>query len=385
MNPVADRALSRSFQRCGVEVVTAVPGHGATQVFESCRRQFDRDLPYSYHEEVAFGIAHGCALTGGRAAVLMKSHGFLKAANAVADALSAGTLFGLVIVVFQDPQGTHSDSVLDVEPPARELGLPVTCTGGKDVVRDVQRGLLDSEEMQLPHLVLMDADEVKQEVEVPKPIPPPTATYRRRVHQRVCSPLFAPYQHRVLEAKRAGEDWRAIPPPELPSVPDGLPPEYRATADRYVPFFEAFQSIRRDITTGDTSVSSLFCLPPYESVDLVTYMGGSIPLGVGARLVRDRDVWSLTGDFSFLAAGSLGLLEVLQRRLPLKVVLFKNRRAAATGGQPVSASLLETVLAGYGDRIEVLEDPQNVASCRRSLRRVAETGGPRILVADYGE
>ncbi|MFP4227541.1 MAG: thiamine pyrophosphate-dependent enzyme [Salinivenus sp.] len=367
-----------------VRLVTAVPGHGATQVYEAWRIQHEEPPPFSYHEEVAAGMAHGAALRGRRAAVLLKAHGFLKAANAIADSLAAGTTAGLVYVVFNDPTGAHSDSVLDIEGAARELGLPLVRPEGSAACSALAAALHQSEDQGLPHLVILPAANVEDEAPPPpEGVEADPPAYERDVARHVCCPLFAPYQHAVFEARREGREPDAVPRPALPRVPDELPDEYRPMAERYVPAFEALANIPRSTTTGDTTVGTLFALPPYEAVDLCTYMGGSLPLALGALATGDASAWAVTGDFGFVSAGHLGLLEAQQRALPLNVLLLHNGRAEATGRQPVPAPAVDTVLAGHTQHVVPIADATDPEACRDALRTAAARDEYAIVHANY--
>jgi len=370
-------------RRSHVDLVTAVPGFGATQSYAAWQAGGDASPPFSFHEEVAVGMAHGAALLGHRSAVLLKAHGFLKAANAVADSLAAGTTAGGLYVVFHDPTGAHSDSVLDIEGAARELGVP-THRPDDGTLSALPRALQRSEEQQLPHLVILPADTITDAAAArPDALGPPTVDYERDVARHVCSPLLAQYQHAVFEARRHGDDPDAVERPALPTVPDGLPDSYRVMAERYRPLMAALADRPRAVATGDTSVGSLFALPPVETVDLCTYMGGSLPLALGARAVGEGPAWAVTGDFGFVSAGHLGLLEARQRDLPLNVLLLENGRAQATGGQPVPEDAVDTVLAGYADHVRVLSDPADGTACRDALDWAAARDGLAIVRARY--
>ena len=375
--------LADTLRQCHVALVTAVPGHGATQTFEAW--QTASGSPFSFHEEVAVGMAHGAALRGRRSAVLLKAHGFLKAANAIGDSLAAGTTAGLLYVVFHDPTGAHSDSIVDIEDAARGLDLPVhRPEAPADDASALATALQRSEAQGLPHLAILEADAVTDPAASdPASCPPPSVTVERDVARRVCCPLFAEYQHAVFRVRCEGRDPDTVERPPLPLVPDDLPPDYRTTAAPYVPLFEALSSVPRAVTTGDTTVGTLFALPPCDAVDLCTYMGGSIPLAAGAAAVGDTPAWAVTGDFGFVAAGPLGLLEVQQRDLPLTVVLLQNGVASATGGQPVAPQAVDTVLAGYRDAILSLDAPTDPSACRAALDAAASRDGLTILRADY--
>lgn len=391
-------ATAATLARSHVGLVTAVPGHGATGTYEAWQAlqrspgdaaggdapEAGEAPPFSFHEEVAFGMAHGAALRGTRAAVLVKAHGFLKAANAVADSLAVGTTAGLEVVVFHDPTGSHSDSILEVEGVARELGMPVHRADPVAAPSSVARVMRASERQGLPHLLILPADPMDRSAsEGPDSLEAPTVRYERDPARHLCSPLFADYQHRVFEARKKRRDPETVERPQIPRVPDDLPDAYRSLAETYVPLFEALAETPRAVTSGDTTVGSLFACPPVEAVDLCTYMGGSVPLALGAGAVGNEPAWAVTGDFGLVAAGHLGLLEARQRGLPLKVLVLDNGRAHATGGQPVTADAVDAVLAGYRDAVVPLDAPTDSAACRAALDRAAQANGLAIVRADF--
>ncbi|MFP5502895.1 MAG: thiamine pyrophosphate-dependent enzyme [Candidatus Sericytochromatia bacterium] len=375
---VAD-VLARALVDAGLAVATNVPGHGGSQVFAALSRLMPRETPISFHEEVAFGLAHGAALTGGRAACLVKTHGLLKAANAVVDALASGTTAGLLTLVFNDPTGTHSDGILDPETVLKGLRLPYERADLGDLRGQVLASFERSEATGLPQALIVDARTIGQAAaERDRAIAPCAARYARDVARHVVCPLFAGYQAEILEARLANRDPDAIARPDVTTA--ALPPAMLEAMAAYAPFFEAFAGVREGaLVAGDTGVSSLFALEPHRAVDVVGYMGGSVPLATGA-LLAGRRAWALSGDFSFIAAGRLGLEEAEQRRLPLKVAIIDNGRALATGGQAVPAGLLEQVLAGHRERVELVGPEAGPAAIAEALARAEAAEGMRIVV-----
>jgi len=97
--------IAQAIYDAGATVVTNVPGFGGTQVFDAFREVSGRSHPNSFHEEVAYSIAHGASLVGQRSATVIKAHGFAKAANSVIDSLMAGTTAGFVILLPDDKLG----------------------------------------------------------------------------------------------------------------------------------------------------------------------------------------------------------------------------------------------------------------------------------------
>jgi len=319
------QVIAHAVDDAGATVVTNVPGFGGTQVLAEYLMIVRSVHPVSLHEEVAYSIAHGAGLVGKRSATLVKAHGFVKAANAVVDSLSSGTTAGFVVMIFDHRPGKHSDSVFDVVAFLRGL--------------------------RIPHRVV----QARQ------------------------------YQHRVLQTKLSGRNWRLIKKPVLPGIPDDLPEAYQHTARSYMSLFEVFRKLRGRIVTGDTGISMLFAFPPYDCIDVGTYMGGSIPLAIGAYLAGYHDVWALTGDFAFVAAGHLGLVEATNRGIPLKVLVFSDGKASATGGQPVQDRVLNCVLKGYEPYLRRISNPQDKTEVEAILTEATQTREMRIVLADYRE
>ena len=371
----------------GVVVTTYVPGYGGNEVFSKLTEiTAGQNHPISFNEEVAYSIAHGAGLVGGRAVSLMKSHGFLKAGNSVIDSLYAGTTAGFVTIIFEDKEGKHSDSILDIAAFLNGIGIPYQLGSRENIYYDTLSAFEHSERYQLPCALVVESDEIHRlssfeytEIRSQRP------SYRREITQHVLCPPFSGYQHTVLHAKKHGEDWMKLPKPAVPTIPDSLPGEWKSAADSYSRLFTIFQSIRGSIVTGDTGISSLFAFPPYNCIDITTYMGGSIPLAIGAYLAGYHDVWALTGDFSFIAAGQLGLLEAVQRRIPLKVLIFYNGKSATTGGQPIPEGILESILSGFEEQVSYIKNPQDPRAIEAVLRDANGSNELRIVIADYRE
>ncbi len=373
----------------GAGVVTHVPGFGVTQIFDAIRKIGGIRHPISFHEETAYTLAHGAALAGRRAAVLIKTHGLAKAANSVTDSLSAGTTAGLVVLAAEDKFGRHSDNILAFATLARGLGIPFE----RPPIQDIQRAIFDafrrSEALQLPVAIAVDVDDLAGEgVYMPGAPLPPSPSYRRDIARHLLCPFLADYQQQVLKAKLAGADWQTLQPPELPKVPDDLPQQWQTMMKPYLPLFGSFHRLREageigDIVAGDVGVGSLFAFPPFDGIDLCTYMGGSLPLAIGALLGGRQRAWAITGDFAFIAAGQLGLLEAVQRGLALKVLILNNGCSATTGGQPIPQGMLERMLQAYAPSVRFIADPEDAGNVEAVLREAAQAMELRIVVAKY--
>jgi len=376
--------ISQALNDASASVVTNVPGSGGSQVFEAYSAIASAVCLPSFHEEVAYTIAHGASLVGQRSATLVKAHGLAKAANSVVDSLSTGVRAGFVVLVFDDKQGKHSDSIFDVAAFLKGLAIPFRSPKAHDLYHEVIDAFERSEDLCLPVAVLIDCDDLaRTETYTPRRIKYTSQSYQRNVAHNVLCPFLVEYQRAVLTAKLAGHDWQALTPPVLPDIPDFLPTEWQQALQIYTPLFEAFRKLRGEVVVSDAGISTLFAFPPYDCIDICSYMGGSIPLASGAYLAGFKDVWAITGDFSFIAAGHLGLLEARQRKIPLKVIILNNHRSQTTGGQSIPSGILETSLQGYKPFLVTIKNPQDPAAAEAVLKDVKQAPEMRIMVVDF--
>jgi len=381
--------IAQALLDAGVKVITYVPGYGGSDIFRVLESKVNDTLFISFHEEPAYTIALGAALTGKRSVSLFKTHGIMKAGNAVSDSLFAGTTAGFVTIITEDQGGTHSDSIIEARPFLEGIGMPYLVSTPGRIYEDIFRAYAMSEHDRLPYALVINADDVKGVVSPANPpggCPadwPEPPSYSRNVQQHVMAPLFNPYQRKVYEAKRNNLNWKSIPIPPLPPIPESTPPNWKKIVEIYVPLFRIFKKYRGDIVTGDTGVSSQFSSEPWNCIDIVTYMGGSIPLAIGAKLAGFRDVWAITGDFSFISAGPLGLLEAYLRKIPLKILILYNGRASTTGGQTIPAGALEKVLSGYKEMTRWVNDPNDTGDLEKVLKEMADNPAMQIVILDY--
>jgi TPP-dependent indolepyruvate ferredoxin oxidoreductase alpha subunit len=371
--------IATALDDSGTGVVTYVPGYGGSAIYRAWSKLKGEPSFISFHEEVAYTVAHGAAVTGTRAACLFKTHGIMKAANSVSDSLLCGTNAGLVVIICEDHDGTHSDSIIEAKPFLDGIGIPNFITTPATVYDDVHRAFEMSEESGLPYAIVLDAEDVSKEATFEPFRSETRSIYARNPSRHILSPLFNPFQRKVYKAKMAGDDWRTIPEPPVPVVPRDTSHNWKAAVSAYIPLFEIFGKYRGEVVTGDTGISSQFAAEPWQCIDLVTYMGGSIPLAMGAWLSGHRNVWAITGDFSYISAGPLGLLEAGLRNIPIKVIILDNGKASTTGGQEILPGTLERTLAGYGDHL-LRAQLDDSGSMEKAIREASQSDKLQIIV-----
>jgi len=381
--------ISQALIDAGVEVITYVPGYGGSDIYRALQTKLDRKIFTSFHEEPAYTICHCAALLGKRSVSLFKTHGIMKAGNAVSDSLYAGTTAGFVTIIPEDTGGTHSDTIIETRPFLDGIGMPWIGAKPDNVYKKVHEAYARSEKEQLPYAIVLDVDDIKSEVKAEwisftdksQGSAPPA--YKRNIQQHVLAPLFNPYQREVYLAKSSGKNWKNIAVPPIPSIPEATPLHWKKTVESYVPLFRVFKKYRGDFVSGDTGVSSQFCAEPWHCIDAVTYMGGSIPLAIGAYMAGIKNPWAISGDFSFISAGPLGLLEAELRSIPLKVIILNNGKAATTGGQVIPDEALETVLGHFMKYVVRIRNPYDEIEIEKVLKETVSNKGMRIVIPDF--
>ncbi|PKL85646.1 MAG: hypothetical protein CVV22_07015 [Ignavibacteriae bacterium HGW-Ignavibacteriae-1] len=344
------KIIAETLYNLDYRVITYVPGYGANQTFELLNEKFGNQLTISYHEEIASAVAAGVAITGTRAAVIIKTHGLLKSMNCIIDVMTSGVNASLLFIIFDDKTGTHSDNIFDIVPIVKGANLQTVIATPANIQQSLLESTEKSENSGLPCVIVIDAADIESDVEyIEMTHKPCTKPYSRNIYKNLVTPILADYQYQVLQRRIASLPHDDIPKPTLPQIAQ-LPPEWQRVTKDYIPFFEIFKTIKRDVTIGDTSLPTLFALEPYSCIDITLHMGGSIPTAIGAYLAGHTKAWAVLGDFAFLSCGIIGLQEAINRDIPLKIVLFDNGIAGATGGQPVNTALLESSLMPYKDR-----------------------------------
>lgn len=378
------QAIAYALIDLGVEIVTHVPGYGGSEVFSSYNELNMKNFPISFHEEPAYSISHSASICGKRSAVLMKAQGLAKAANAAVDSLYTNTNAGFISLIFDDKEGSHSDNIMETEPFIKGMSFPYHIAEKENIYNDVVYAFFESEKYKLPLALVIDSAHINSEVEIERRTDlNKKFVYERDIIHHVVHPMFAEYQYKVFDAKRNGVNIGSIPKPKLLNVPADLPERTKGAAIKYQLIFDYMKNLNIDFSCGDTSSSSAFCLPPYNTINLVTHIGGSISLAIGAYLSGYKNVWALTGDFGFISAGNLALLEALQRETPIKIIIFYNKMASATGGQTIHKNIMLRLLAGYDKYIIHLANPNDPFEVSEKIEELNQSNTLKILLADY--
>ena len=184
-----------------VKSVTNVPGYGGSEVFEAYASKKMRNLPISFHEEVAYTIAHSSAICGTRSAVLIKAQGIAKAMNSIIDSLYTDITAGMLVIIFDDKSGYHSDNIMEIEPMLIGISLPYMQTRANTIYEDIIAAYDESERLQSPYALIVDTNIINEEGRFEQHSPPKTIfNYKRDILHHIVHPYLAEYQYQVFSA-----------------------------------------------------------------------------------------------------------------------------------------------------------------------------------------
>jgi len=101
--------------------------------------------------------------------------------------------------------------------------------------------------------------------------------------------------------------------------------------------FEAINRVMNDYPEkhvfGDIGCYTLGALPPYSTISSCVDMGAAITMAKGAADAGLRPALCVIGDSTFTHSGITGLLDAVNDRSPLTVIISDNGTTAMTGGQ----------------------------------------------------
>jgi indolepyruvate ferredoxin oxidoreductase alpha subunit len=147
-----------------------------------------------------------------------------------------------------------------------------------------------------------------------------------------------------------------IAPKELMPIPDivvNRPPELCKGCghrDLYEALNTVMSACAEHHVFSDIGCYTLGALAPFNAIHTCVDMGASITMAKGAADAGLRPAVAVIGDSTFTHSGMTGLLDAVNDRSPLTVIIADNDTTAMTGGQDSSAtgSRLLDICRGLG-------------------------------------
>ncbi|MCD6346042.1 MAG: indolepyruvate ferredoxin oxidoreductase [Bacteroidales bacterium] len=119
--------------------------------------------------------------------------------------------------------------------------------------------------------------------------------------------------------------------------------------DTYKALLEAIAEYGDGRTFSDIGCYTLGALPPYNAINSCVDMGASITMAKGASDAGLIPAVAVIGDSTFTHSGMTGLLDVINEKTPVTIIISDNETTGMTGGQSSSAhGRLESICLGLG-------------------------------------
>lgn len=201
--------------------------------------------------------------------------------------------------------------------------------------------------------------------------------------------LGVPCPEKVKEARDLSDRLTGDIPPRQGSFCTGCP--HRATLYSIVKATD-----RKVIFAGDIGCYTLSCLPPFRAFDWVTCMNCGVGIAQGMlQKIEGEKVIAYVGDSTFFHSGIPGIINAVQQKADLVLVILDNKWVAMTGHQPSPTTdvsirgeklepvdikgLLKSIGVKYIRSIDPFNIKASVAAVRDALR---QAGGVRVIIAE---
>ncbi len=146
---------------------------------------------------------------------------------------------------------------------------------------------------------------------------------------------------------------RDLPEPAVtPEVTVPRPPSFCPGCghiDVYKALNIAMEKYGRGRVFSDIGCYTMGALPPYNAINSCVDMGASITMAVGAADAGLVPAVAVIGDSTFTHSGMTGLLDAVNKRSPVTIIISDNDATAMTGGQiPAGLGRIEQICLGLG-------------------------------------
>ncbi len=175
----------------------------------------------------------------------------------------------------------------------------------------------------------------------------------------------------------------------IPDIVQGRPPKL-CDGCSHTDSFTALNEAMLDYSAGrvfsDIGCYTLSALAPLESINSCVDMGASITMAIGAADAGLIPSVAAIGDSTFTHSGITGLLDAVNTKSPITVIILDNSTTGMTGGQDSSAfGKVEEICKGVGveeDRIRVIKPlRRHHEENLKVIREELEYNGVSVIIA----
>jgi len=155
--------------------------------------------------------------------------------------------------------------------------------------------------------------------------------------------------------------------------------------DAYFALNEVMRTIGDGHVFSDIGCYALGALPPFQAINSCVDMGASITMAKGASDAGLRPTVAVIGDSTFTHSGMTGLLDAINEKTAMTVIISDNETTGMTGGQTSSAhNHIENICLGLGvhpDHLHVIvPHPKNHDQMVKLMRKEFEYDGVSVII-----
>ena len=176
---------------------------------------------------------------------------------------------------------------------------------------------------------------------------------------------------------------------QIPEIVVGRPPalcQGCGHRDMYAALNEVAREHENAKIFGDIGCYTLGALSPFHAIHACVEMGASITMAKGAADAGQFPSFAVIGDSTFTHSGMTGLLDCVNSKANVVVLISDNLTTGMTGGQDSAGTgRLETICCGLGvapDHVRVVVPlPKNMEEIKQVLREEVAYNGTSVVIA----
>ena len=155
--------------------------------------------------------------------------------------------------------------------------------------------------------------------------------------------------------------------------------------DLYEALNEVIETYPQAKVFSDIGCYTLGALPPFRAIDSCIDMGASITMAKGASDAGVHPSVSVIGDSTFTHSGITGLLDCVNGKANVTIIISDNETTAMTGGQDSSGTgRIEAICAGIGVAPEhlrvIVPLKKNKEEMKKMLHEEIEYKGVSVII-----
>ena len=188
---------------------------------------------------------------------------------------------------------------------------------------------------------------------------------------------------------RAALGLPALPTNEPDTIVVGRPPalcQGCGHRDMYAALNEVAREYPNPRIFGDIGCYTLGALSPFHAIHACVEMGASVTMAKGAADAGQHPAIAVIGDSTFTHSGMTGLLDCVNSKANVVVLISDNLTTGMTGGQDSAGTgRLEQICQGLGVEPEhirvVVPLPKNMEEIKQALREEINYNGVSVVIA----